>query len=346
MRRETLKVRIGDVFEIRRGEYHATKELDAGHIPLISCGDTNNGLVGFYDIPQRFTYTHSLTVAFNGSWPLLAKFHPYRFGAKDDVGVLVPRLPMKESTLLYIAASLTRETWRYSYGRKWFAGKLVNFELALPARAIAGQKKLDQEAIERLVPEPCRKYLPKKRRVRRIRTGRIGWRLRSIPELFHMKRGDFHSLAGLDSGDYLTVSRVSVNNGVVGRFALPDGATVYPKGVMTVSTVGGDTFVQLADFIATDNVVICLPKRALRLTTLFFLAAMLNRQKWRYSYGRQCYIAKLRRMRFHVPVTASGELNEDLMTELVTGTSYWYCIQKRFKKAQKVGGPDLSFTLF
>ena len=60
---------VADLFHVRAGEYHATKDLDPGPVPLISCGDTSNGIVGYYDVPARKTHTHCITVAFNGSWP-------------------------------------------------------------------------------------------------------------------------------------------------------------------------------------------------------------------------------------------------------------------------------------
>ena len=76
-------VPLSRIFDIQSGNFHATAELDPGDIPLISCGETNNGLVGKYDIAQEKTFERCLTVAYNGSWPLLTKYHPYRFGAKE-----------------------------------------------------------------------------------------------------------------------------------------------------------------------------------------------------------------------------------------------------------------------
>ena len=112
--------RLEDLFEVKSGDYHSMNELDAGNTPLISCGDTSNGLIGYFEIPDEFIYERALTVAYNGSWPLMTKFHPYRFAAKDDVAVLLPLQPMNDATLLYVAAMLNRMIWRYSYGRKCF----------------------------------------------------------------------------------------------------------------------------------------------------------------------------------------------------------------------------------
>lgn len=124
--------KISDIFRVQSGDFHSVSDMDPGVTPLISCGDLNNGVVGYFDIPVDKTYSRALTVAYNGSWPLTTKFHSYEFGSKDDVAVLVPLHPLKDSVLLYIAALLNREIWRYSYGRKCFKEKLASVEIRLP----------------------------------------------------------------------------------------------------------------------------------------------------------------------------------------------------------------------
>ena len=130
--RKLDRVPLSQLFDIRSGDFHTKGNLEPGDITLISCGETNNGLVGRYDIPLGKTFESCLTVSYNGSWPLLTKYHPYRFGAKDDVGILLPREPMQEATLLYVAAILSREKWRYSYGRKCFKAKVPNVRIHVP----------------------------------------------------------------------------------------------------------------------------------------------------------------------------------------------------------------------
>lgn len=122
---------IGELFTLSPGAFHATSELEPGNTPLVSCGWENNGVIGHYDIAEESTHTHSLTVSFNGA-PLTTHFHPYVFGAKDDVAVLVPINPIKESVLIYIAALLNGKVWRYSYGRKCYREKLRKVPLTLP----------------------------------------------------------------------------------------------------------------------------------------------------------------------------------------------------------------------
>ena len=150
-----------------------------------------------------------------------------------------------------------------------------------------------------------------------------------IADLFELRRGDFHSIANLDPGPEMTVSRVTEDNGVAGYFDAPEHAVKYERGHITVSTVGGDAFVQLDSFIATDNVVVLIPLQGFRLTTIFFIAFMLNYQKWRYSYGRQCYITKLQRVTIYLPFK-SGCINEDAIEAVVTASKYWSVVRAQF----------------
>jgi len=296
---------------------------------MVSSKDTNNGIAGFFDVPLSATYERGITVACDGK-PLTAKFHPYRFSITDRVAVLLPRQEYCDTTLFYIAGVLNRMRWRYSYGRKCFGQKMPGVMIPVPIIKKNGKELIDENYIKTIFSKVYKDFIPPRKEKKSVQVPDITWKYFTITDIFDLDRGDFHSLSILDSGPNLTVSRVSTHNGVVGRFASPDRASIYPHGHITISTVGGDAFVQLDKFIATDNVVICIPKKSLRITSLFFITFMLNQQKWRYSYGRQCYKTKLASAKFYLPITAEGELNEDIMQRIVEQTSYWHLISRQF----------------
>jgi len=149
MKRGFKEFKVADLFEVQSGDFHATSELDKGDVPLISCGDTDNGLVDYFEIPVDKKRRRSITVAYNGQ-PLTTKFHPYDFGAKDDVAVLVPRQPMTDAVLLHVAALLNSMRWRYSYGRKCFKEKLQAVVLLLPVVSADGAERVDEKFSEEL----------------------------------------------------------------------------------------------------------------------------------------------------------------------------------------------------
>jgi hypothetical protein len=138
------KVMLTQFFDVVSGDFHSVEELDAGSIPLVSCGVQDNGIIGFYDPPNDKVYGNTLTVAYNGDYPLMAKFHPYRFAAKDDVAVLHPKQKIGLPSLLFIQMLLNREVWRHSYGRKLYKARLEKFELNVPMTA---QGCIDEAAI-------------------------------------------------------------------------------------------------------------------------------------------------------------------------------------------------------
>ena len=306
------------MFRVRSGDIHAAdKELAPGDIPLVSCGDLNHGLVGYFQIPDEQQYQDALTVAYNGR-PLTVKYRPYRFGAKDDIGVLEPVRPMSPHILLYVAAILNARRWRYSYGRKCFKRKLESIEIDLP---------VDMGRIERLLehaPLDMRPCIPTQRMS--PFPMQTEWAERRLDEIFVLTRGNFHSLKDLAEGPFPTVSRTEADNGVVGYFERPDGSVLHPPGLITVSTVTGDAFVQMEPFQATDNVVICVPRRPMRRTVAFFIAAMINSQKWRYGYGRQPYIGKLSALTVRVP-WHDGVLDEITIERMVESQPYWQFVK-------------------
>jgi type I restriction-modification system DNA methylase subunit len=166
----------------------------------------------------------------------------------------------------------------------------------------------------------------------------VGWKKYLVTEIFDLKRGHFHSLANLDPGAYPTISRVSTDNGMVGFFDKPDDARVWEPGTITVSTVTGDAFIQPVPFIATDNVVMCVPKKHygnLPLSVLFFIQFMINDVKWRYSYGRQCYQRKFAKTEIVLPVTTQGKMDLGYMGEQVENATYWPLVARTFSEAPR-----------
>lgn len=146
--------KLSEFFTLTPGSFHATWELDPGDVPLVSCGWENNGVIGYYDIQPPNVHERALTVAFNGA-PLTTHFHPYRFGAKDDIAVLAPLQPIPDSILLYVAALLNAKVWRYGYGRKCYREKLARIDIALPVSG--ARQELDTTLPDRLLATAYRR---------------------------------------------------------------------------------------------------------------------------------------------------------------------------------------------
>ena len=138
---------LGELFDMKAGDYHSMAEVLTGETPVATCADTGNGIMGVYEIPTEHVYRNGLTIAFNGR-PLTTKMHPYRFAAKDDVAVAVPKKRLSPEALTFIQAAINSERWRFSYYRKCFYKKLGRMAVALPVQA---DGSLDIKYMERAV---------------------------------------------------------------------------------------------------------------------------------------------------------------------------------------------------
>jgi hypothetical protein len=141
-----------------------------------------------------------------------------------------------------------------------------------------------------------------------------------LETIFDLKSGEHHSLGDLLPGKTPVVSCGNEDNGIA---AFCDVHAPY-QSALTIALNGATLATKYHPyrFAAKDDVAICTPKTPLRLTSLLFIQAMLNRERWRYSYYRKCYMNKLPRFSLALPVKGSG-LDEDLMEMLVTTAPYW-----------------------
>ena len=146
-RMKLLPFALDSLYEIVAGDFHSLSDLKPGTIPVVSCGDADNGVSGYFAVEENL-YQGRLTIAFNGMNTLTAKYHPYQFAAKDDVAICVPRRPLRVTTEIFIQMMINRERWRYSYYRKCFADKLRRLSISLPAQKNAIDEDTMQQVVE------------------------------------------------------------------------------------------------------------------------------------------------------------------------------------------------------
>jgi hypothetical protein len=140
-------ISLKSLFTLKSGDYHNAGALPNGNVPLVSCGDSNNGVMRLVKVPENNVYENTLTIAYNGQ-PLTTKYHPYKFAAKDDVAVCILNIKLKASTLTFLQFILNSEMWRFSFGRKCFREKLSQMTLNLPVNTSG---EIDEEIIEKIV---------------------------------------------------------------------------------------------------------------------------------------------------------------------------------------------------
>jgi hypothetical protein len=306
---------ITTLFKVCNARSKAYDDHETGDVAFVSNGFSNNGIVGFVKPLKGDRVFDFEAICISAFCEATVQFPPFiaRGNGGSKLTVLEPINKMSYEEMLFHAATISQQSWKFSFGRMISRNRLRNLQLN-------GYDKPVHYDFSKLLPDYEKKDLEE--------IGKICFEQFRIDALFNLERGDFHSLKVLKKGKYPTVSRTTEDNGVVGYSAIPKKAIIHRPLTITVSTTTGDAFVQLEEYLATDNVVICTSKSPMSLGTLFFVALMLNREKWRYSYGRQCYKEKFAKTTITLPVDEQANINQNLIDKIVGARGYWPIVTK------------------
>lgn len=147
---EWKEFRVGELFDVvlSSGDLKL-EECEAGETPLISSGETNNGIVGFItkdekDKSQIFKNCITIDMFCN------AYYQSFNFYAVSHgrVNILIPKQEISKFACLFICTLLNNEEYRFNYGRAVYSNTAENITLNLPTTQ---QGELDWEWMERYV---------------------------------------------------------------------------------------------------------------------------------------------------------------------------------------------------
>ena len=131
---------VTDFFNLARGHFHSIANLDPGTNPTISRVSTDNGLVGFYDKPEKAKIWPSGTITVStvtGD----AFVQPVPFIATDNVVLCCPKPNYEDAGLewrLFAQLMINQMKWRYSYGRQCYKRKFAKTEIVMPVTEMRG----------------------------------------------------------------------------------------------------------------------------------------------------------------------------------------------------------------
>jgi len=120
-------------------------------------------------------------------------------------------------------------------------------------------------------------------------------------------------------GEFPYVTTQSVNNGVEQFY----NYMTEVGGVLTVdSAVLGFCSYQQISFSASDHVEILKPKFPMNKYIAMFLTTLINKEQYRYSYGRKCSQTKLKQSKIMLPMTSSGKPDWQFMEDYIKSLPY------------------------
>ena len=285
-------------------------------IPFVSRTEKNNGLSAYVKkLPDiKANPAHTLSVAVSGS--VLSTFYqPNPYYSGRDLYVLIPKRKTSVIEMLFYAKCIESNRYKYNYGRA--ANKTLR-EILVPA-------KISDEFYQHL-------YIYHETLLKKISIAphinenfklfSASWKEFNLSCLFEIK-GSLTTpkleLEEIGEGPIPYVTTQSTDNGVAGFFAMftEDGE------VLTIdSAVLGYCSYQKLPFSASDHVEKMVPKFPINESIAMFLVTVLNKEQYRYNYGRKCSQTRLRSSKIKLPATEDGNPDFEFMERYIKSIPY------------------------
>ncbi len=310
-------IRLGDIFDVRYGTNLAlnaqekTDDIDPEGINFVARGSQDNGVAAkIKPVPGIAPIAGgALSVAAGGS--VLETFlHLDPFYSGRDLYFLTPKGELSERQLLYYCMCIRANNFRYNYGRQ--ANRTLR-DIPLPA-----PYEMPDWVHSTVLPD----YEDYKKPVSSKRVKLPGvkdWKKFNLPDLFTITGSITTPLEELElygEGKYPYVTTQAVNNGVAGHY----NYFTEKGGVLTIdSAVLGYVSYQPENFSASDHVEKMIPRFPMNEYTALFLVTVLNREQFRYNYGRKSSQRRLDRTIISLPAIKGApdlRLMEDYIKSL------------------------------
>lgn len=138
---------VGELFDVQLSDGdNKPKKLPKGNIPLVSAGNTNNGIVGLFESDTIIFPAHSITVDMFGQ----AFYQPKKFQAVSHgrVNILVPNFETNENIGRFIVTILNAQCQKYSFTEMLTSKKIKAESIKLPLKPSADPSNYTQDDID------------------------------------------------------------------------------------------------------------------------------------------------------------------------------------------------------
>lgn len=214
----------------------------------------------------------------------------------------------------FLATIFSKERPKYSFGRKW-KKYLKNTEVLLPIKYNDNREPFIDETfryspigyvpdwnfmetyIKSLLHKPLTTKNPKENV---IKFNVDMWKEFFVGKLFKCETTEMLVKDDLDDGNTPFISRSAENNGCSG-YVNADHKSINKGNCLTIGAEGIYSFYQDIDFVA-GNKVYTLRNKHLNAFNSIFISTILNKEYYKFSYGRARILSKLKQEIIRLPV--------------------------------------------
>ena len=342
---------IEEVFYIQPTRGSTTNELIGGKdIPYIAAKKESNGVAMMCSKEENEDYiSKGNCIVFiqlgQGSvgYSLYQGFDFIGMSGKISCGY---NSNLNQYSGLFIVSVLDLERPKYSFGRSWTGNRLRKTKIKLP---VDTNGNLDWQFMEDYV-----KYIINNKSALKVRKAwnkieslkepyyqkklslqSRKWKWFKYKEIFFVESGKGSNIYDLDfNGKCPYISSISVNNGIIGLINSKE-SDIHNGNTITINRTGsvGEAFYQKYSYVASkDRIRVLIPKFLMTDFSGMFLATLIQKEKYRFNYGRTWGTSRIKESLIKLPVNEQGEPDWQFMEDYVKSLPY----SKNLEAEQKI----------
>ncbi len=252
---------------------------------------------------------YTISVAGGGS-VLATFFQKEEYYSGRDIYILIPRKKFSEAEMIFYCYCIRKNKYRYNYGRQ--ANKTLK-DILIPEELPKDWGTFNLKDLNLLRENPIINH--------EFDLQNYTWKKFNLGELFDItgsKTTPISELEEYGKGKYPFITTQATNNATEGFYNF-----FTEKGNILVvdSAVIGYCSYQPLDFSASDHVEKLIPKFEMDAYIGIFLTTLINKEQYRYNYGRKASQTRLKERSINLP-TNGDHPDWDFMREYVKSLPY------------------------
>lgn len=323
-RKEFKYFDFNNIFDYQRGRRLKKSNQVNGNIAYISSSAKNNGVDNFITPPDYMDiHFNKMTLSNSGSVGRLF-YHDYEFVASDHVTVIwLKNIELNRSIALFLKPVFEKIKYRYNFGREISNERIDKEKILLP---IDKNGNPDWEFMEGYIKTSANKVKFKKiyteNKRNQIPIDMDNWKefiLSGCDGLFKYQHGSRLVVSERVIGDIPLITAGKINQGYAQSISIFE-EECFDAGI-TIDMFS-NVFYQNYQFAADDNIYIFNKPQQINKYSAMFLITIINKQRYKYGYGRQFRKDDAEKNKILLPATKDGNPDWQFMEDYIKSLPY------------------------
>ncbi len=335
---EWREFKISEIFRNYHGKRLIEKQRTKGKVPLLTAGESNNGIASFIG-NKAVSYENFISIDMFGN----SFYHPYEACGDDNIYFFLNKEISKYVKIFFVCC-INRQKSKYSYGKQFRQKNADNCKIMLPIDSKGNpnwhfmesyMKAIEKEHLEKITTYYNAKLAEAdswgggfdldeyKDFIKQGKSKSIQWKEFYFADIFkEIKRGKRLIKDDQIQGKTPYVSSSAFNNGVDNFIDNYENVRKFSDCISLANSGSvGSAFFHSYEFIASDHVTQLIQPKFSKYIYLFLLP-IIARLSEKYSFNREINDKRIKREKLLLPMDTKGNPNWQFMENYTRNIEY------------------------